>query len=238
MRATKTREAMMRVQRAAGLLVLGLLLLGAASALAQESQSVVFSYHDGVPYYHGTEGGGDYSLAGLFFFPTDYDRPFVITKVRFYHGGNYGTGPSPTSFRLVVVYREIGGSDHHFQFIYAYPRPELAPLETSCNYCWEEVEIPNWGLPILWGNTQLEGYGIFLYEATQLTDGHYAPQPWLDAAVDHPLTTCLPLINSDWDVYEAPCTELGDMLMDVEIAYLDEISTEEISFSTLLSYYR
>jgi hypothetical protein len=219
-------------------LCLGLILLGATPALAQESQSVEFSYHDGVPYYHGLEGGGDHNLVGLFFFPTDYNRPFLISKVRFYHGGDYGPLQPTVNYRLVVVYRNIYGAEDDFLFIDAYPRLSLPTLETTCNYCWEEVEIPNLALPILFGNTEVEGFGIFLYEATQLSDGHYAPQPWLDAAVDYPLTTCLPLFDGDWHFYDAPCTELGDMLMDVEITYLDEISTEEISFSTVKSYYR
>ena len=177
-------------------------------------------------------------MAGIFFFPTDYERPYVISRVRFYHGGDYGPGQTPARYRLVVVYREIMGSEHHFQFMDAYPHLSQPLLETTCNYCWEEVEIPIYALPILFGNTEEEGFGVFLYRATQLEVGRYAPQPWLDAAVDHPLTTCLPLINSDLDVYDAPCTELGDMLIDVEITYLDEVGIEEISFSTLKSLYR
>lgn len=218
-----------------------ILLLVAPHTSAQDGQIAEFSYHDGIPSYQISNGGGGDSVIGVFYHPTDFMRPFLLSRIRFYHGGNYGDSGEPPRFRIAVVHRANVGTEYeHWNFIGIWPQEGYAPIETTCNYCWEDVYIPYNGLPIhLIENTSDYGYGAFIYREELRPKGRgIPPYPWLDAVTEHPLTTAAPaFVPGTWTIYDCPYSEIGDMLMDIEITYIDEIATEELSFSVIKSRY-
>ncbi len=200
-------------------------------ALGQEFRTT-FALHDGIPsQYIPTDG--DHNAIGTFFYPTDYGRLYQVTKVRFYHGYNYPPPQVGYEYRLYLVYRDLSDSD--YLTVHVYPRADLPPLATTCNYCWEELEIPWWGLPVLLGgDTFNECLGLFMRPESTDNALDY-PFLWVDAATDFPQTSStvdFSFIDTD-NITGATYSTIGDLLIDIEITYMDETATDESSFSVL-----
>ncbi len=212
-----------------------LLLLGSSSEALSQDFRTIFAYHDGIPDNHRMTDGNCCAL-GTFFYPTDYGRLYQVTTFRFYHGYNYPPPQVGYGYRLYLVYRDLADEDYFT--VHIYPDTDLPPLYTTCNYCWEELEIPWWGLPVLiGGDTYNNCLGIFV----RPEEDDFPPPvldypfPWIDAVTDFPMTTAQIFFSAypPDEIYDAAYSDIGEFLIDIEITYMDETAIDETSISKL-----
>ncbi len=215
--------------------VIALSIMGSSPEARSQEMRTTFAYHDGVPDHH-IMSDGDNSALGTFFFPTDSDRLYQVTTFRFYHGYEYPPPQVGYGYRLYLVYRDLADEDYFT--VHTYPDTDLPPLSTTCNYCWEELEIPWWGFPVLiGGDTFNDCLGIFIRPEEDEHPPPLAdfPFPWIDAVTDFPMTTA----QIDFyayppnEIYNATYSNVGELLIDIEITYMDETATDETSISKL-----
>lgn len=230
----------MRGQRSRLTAVALLALLGCTAGLASamESQNVLYSYHDSVPDQRIAINGSSEAL-GLFFFPTE-NEPYLLSGISFYHGGLY----SPLGhgwYRLYLVRRT--DIDGYLDYVTKWPRASQPPLETTCQDCWEHVEIPTWAFPIQFGGDTVEDC-VGLFVRPEDTVIHYDPPAlWIDAETDADYTSTWISITDQGEnthsIDAATYSEIGDLLIEVEIWYIDSTPLEgAASFSTIKSLYR
>ncbi len=202
-------------------------------ANCDEARTTTFSYHDGVPNQYAATDGRLYAL-GTFFYPTDSGRYYLASKFRFYHGYDYPPPQVGYEYRLYLVYRDL--SDNDYFTVHINPQTHLPPLTTTCNYCWEEIDIPYWAMPIMIGGDTFDRcLGLFIRpESDSWPPSLDYPFPWIDSATDYPMTTSEIIFYLDSEeAYEAVYSDMGELLIDIEIIYLDEIAVEETTFSKL-----
>ncbi|MCB1164376.1 hypothetical protein KDL67_16915 [bacterium] len=226
--------------------VLGVALAVAVGATAAPTERGFLSIdiHDGTPYSPIWGATSGMVLGNFMTWPDDtFDEGFIVQRIWFYHGGDYAESGIP--YELHLVYRNHY-SDGHDEF----SQSRVDQYSTTCNYCWEELDVSYW---FAIGGSDEEGtYGVFIRPLAG--GGADGPQPrlWLDHYPDHEhlsalldvdfLTRSIPADRrGDRDLYELILYYsdygMGEVLLGMEIESDGIVAVEPTSFSAVKSLY-
>ncbi|MEZ4397464.1 MAG: hypothetical protein R3C71_11180 [Candidatus Krumholzibacteriia bacterium] len=227
------------------LAALGLGVPSSATAAPTERGFLSIDIHDGVP-YSPIWGPTSTTVVGNFMtWPDDtFDEGFIVQRIWFYHGGDYAESGIPYEVHLIYRIRYSDGSEG-FSF------QRLNEYTTTCNYCWEELDVFHWFA--LGGSNEEETFGVFIRPlAGGGADGHH-PMLWRDQSSDHVHLSAI--LNTWFGRDTAPAPEppgdrdlytlgiyfsdygMGEILLGMEIESDGIVVVEPTSFSAVKSLY-
>jgi hypothetical protein len=219
-----------------------LLLSSSEQAFADLPGIMIIDIHDGEPWAANWDTGPTY-MSGNFMTGIDtWGTGFWVERIWFYHGGDYPD--SGAHYQIHFVWRFRYGDDEEFYC------GTYLDRYTTCNYCWEELEIdyPIWDA----GSDEDTTFGVFIRPFDGTGGSGFHPRLWRDRYADHYHLAAL--LDVSWPPPPEPGSNvgnrdpyhvqyynsdsgLGEVLLGMEVSSDVITSTQEMNFSTIKSLY-
>lgn len=209
--------------------------------LAEGTGSLIIDIHDGQPWGPNYETDEDYASGNFMPGIDTWGVGFTVERLWFYHGGPYSESGVPYQVHFIV--RDRGQQPEHYYMEYYFDRA------TTCNYCWEELDL---GIPIPNdGSDEEVTFGVFVRPIGG-SAVNPAPLLWHDCCPNHvqlaatffvsyPFSSEPDRDSRSRDVYELlyyySDLGLGEVLLGMEVSSDVIVPTEAMSFSAVKSLY-
>lgn len=213
---------------------------GAAAAEPRGLLSI--DIHDGVP-YAPILVASPAAMAGNFMTWVDtWGEGYIVQRIWFYHGGSYAESGVPYEVHYIYRERYEGGIEVFFY-------DGVIERTTTCNYCWEEIDVHHWNAE--GGSNEESTLGVFIRPSSHGGAEGGRPLLWRDRYANHEhLAALLDVYFSpgptaagpgDRDLYELNYYfsdyGQGEVLLGMEIESSVIVPTESSSFSAVKSLY-